>query len=449
MDQTPSVIPPPDAGTTLELRDRSRTVRRTIVFFLLGVLVLAVLGVYALDPWGWRTKDRGPGPTYHWEEAQKAIKERDFDEGRKHLQEYLKIVPFNAEACFLLARTCRREQDFRSWRKQLFHASQLQWPQEQIDLEFRLQQAQIGDVWSVEQTLLQDLKAKSGEDAELILEALAEGYLKNRSVAHIIQLTGPWMEQFPDDWLPHFYRATIQYAEGSRRQAIEEYRTVLKLNPDHGLAQLLLAGALMDDGQFKEALHLYETYLKENSGDPTALYGVANCHFSLGESDETRKTLRDLLVASPSDVRALYLQAKVALTDDRPAEALTWLRKAERLAPQEPEITHMFIVVLQRLNRPEQAEKYVQIQEIILGRQEQLGKLRKQLRREPGNVELRFQLGRINMLLGRDNEAEAWFHMVLHLDANHVETRNALKELEERNGRPLEASDNKSQLGKP
>jgi len=420
-----------------------------MVFCLLGVFILAAVGVYALDPSRWRTTNREPSMAYHWEEAQKAIKERDFDEGRKHLQEYLKIVPFNAEACFLLARTYRREQDFRSWRKQLFQASQLQWPQDQIDLEFRLQQAQIGDVWSVEQTLLQDLKAKSGADAELILEALAEGYLKNRSVAHIVQLTGPWMEQFPDDWLPHFYRATIQYAEGSRREAIEEYRTVLKLNPDHGLAQLLLAGALMDDGQFQEALHLYETYLKENSGDPSALYGVANCHFSLGESNETRKTLRDLLVASPGNVKALYLQAKVLLTDDRPAEALTWLRKAERLAPQEPEITNAMIFVLQRLNRSEEAKKYIQRQEIILNWQKQLGELRKQLRKEPGNVELRFQIGRINMLLDRDDEAAAWFQMVLHLDASHVETRKALKELDEKNGRSPEASDKKNQLGKP
>ena len=79
-----------------------------MVFSLLGVFILAAVGVYALDLSPWRTRNPERSTAYHWEEAQKAIKERDFDVGRKHLQEYLKIVPFNAEACFLLARTCRR-----------------------------------------------------------------------------------------------------------------------------------------------------------------------------------------------------------------------------------------------------------------------------------------------------------------------------------------------------
>jgi tetratricopeptide (TPR) repeat protein len=402
-----------------------------IVALVLVVAGLAGVGIYFLDPWHWRVK---PDPTadYHWEEAQKAIAERDFDDARQHLLKYLEILPFNAEAHFEMARASRRGLDFRGWRHHLMEAGQLQWPQEQIDFELQLYQAQTGNVWVVEQTLLEALKTRPASEMELILEALAEGYLKNHSLVKIQELTGPWIERSPEDWLPHLYRGHVQYVEGTRDKAIEEYRTVLKLNPDQGQAQLWLAGALMDDGRFDESLSLYESFLRENAGNADGLYGLANCQHSLGKTADARATLKGLLAVSPDHLKALYLQAKVEFAEDKPAEALKWLRRAERLAPREWTITNMMVPILQRLNQTEEAEKYIKRQEEILKWHGQLTDLRKQLRRDDANANLRFQIGRLNMLLGRDDEALSWFQMVLRLQPDHAETLKALQELSDR-----------------
>jgi len=336
----------------------------------------------------------------------------------------------------LMARTCRREHGpfyLAAWQQHLGEAAQLQWPKEQIDFEAQLHQAQRGDVWSVEPALVQGLETRPDAEVEMILEALAEGYLKNHTLAKLMELTDWWLDRFKNDWLPHLYRAQVNLREGSRTQAIEECRTVLKLNPDHNTAQLLLADALTGNGEFKEAQNLYESYLKENPGDANGLYGVAFCQFSLGKAAAARAALKETLDVSKDNFKVFFLQAKIEFADDKPEEALKWLRKAERLAPRESDITHTMIVVLQRLNRTEEAEKYVKRQQEILDSHDQLIKYRKQLRRDPFNVELRYQIGRLNMVLGRDDEAYEWFLMVLRLNPTHAETLKALQEWKERN----------------
>jgi tetratricopeptide (TPR) repeat protein len=439
MEPTPTVMNPlSNVSAPTATSHVSRMTRRKwqFLFLLLGLALLGVGVVYAMDPWNWRGGDRAPSAAFYWDEAHKAMEEREFGLAQQQLAKCLETWPLNAEAHFLMARACRREQGpfyLRPWQQHLIKAAQLEWPKEQINFEIQLQQAQMGDVWSVEGTLIEALKTKPASEVDMILEALAEGYLRNHSLAKILELTGPWIERSPEDWLPHLYRAHMQYREGSRTQAIEEYRTVLKLNPVHSGAQLLLAGALMDDGQFKEALAMYEAYLQENPGDTNGLFGLANCQFSLSKTAAARAALKEILDVSKDDIKALFLQAKIEFADDKPAESLKWLRKAERLAPRESDITNTMIVVLQRLNRTQEAEKYVKRQQEILELHDQLMKLRKQLRRDASNAELRYQIGKINADLGRDDEAHEWFQTALRLNPTHAETLKALEEWKERN----------------
>ena len=444
MEPTPTVMSPPaEIGpSSLKVGPRPNAARRTVVFSLLGAVVLAGLGagVYILDPWHWRTAQSEPSAAVHWDKAQQAMDDREFALARDHLGKCLEILPFNAEAHFLIARAWRREQgpNYQGpWQRHLLQARELQWPQEQIDFESQLQRAQSGDVWSVEPTLLDGLTTRSSDEVEMTLEALAEGYLRNHSLAKLLELTAWWLDRFPDQWLPHLYRANLQAREGTRAKAILEFQTVLKLNPDHDAAKLSLADTLMDDGQLKEALALFEAYLKENPGDPNALYGVASCQFSLGKSAAARAALKQILSISKNSVKPMILQAKIDYADDQPAEALRWLRQAERLAPSEPDITHTMIICLERLHRTEEAEKYIKRQREILDLHDQLINFRKQVRREPFNVELRYQIGRLNMLLNRDDEAYEWFQMVLRLNPKHAETLKALEEWRARNPEPV------------
>src|SRR5205823_10501918 len=110
-------------------------------------------------------------------------------------------------------------------------------------------------------------------------------------------------------------------------------------------------------------------------------------------------------------------------------EALKWLKQAEQLSPKESEIIHSIITVLRRLNQNQEADKYVLVRDEILRLHDQLSDLRKKLRKSPFDVETRYEIGRVNMLLDRDSDASDWFETVLHLDPQHAKTLQALEEL--------------------
>jgi len=408
--------------------------RLGLVCLIVIPCVVGGIGIYLIDPWRWHSSSAGHDLTGQLETAQKALADRELETARDQLEQILALCPFNAEAQFLTARAYRRLQNFPAWRSHLFEATRLFWPRKQIEFEFQLQQAQIGDVWSVEHLLLDALDSRPPDEVELIQEALAEGYLKNHSVDKIMQLTGPWLERSPEAWLPHYYRGQVQFEEGTRRAAIEEFKSVLKLNPDYSLARLWLAGVLADEGQFKEALDLFETFLKENPGEPNGLFGLANCQFSLGHAGAARQALKELRSVAPPNPRALYLQAKLDADED-PAKAIEWLRQAEQLAPKEIEIANTMIVLLGRLNRKDEAKVYVERREEILALHDKMSKLKKELRKNPASADIRFQIGQVNVLLDRDSDAYDWFQTALRMDPNHQKTLKAL-ELLAKKGEP-------------
>src|SRR5262245_31875998 len=76
---------------------------------LLGLAMLGMGVVYALDPWHWRKADGASNAAFYWDEAHKAMEEREFGLAQQHLAKCLEAWPLNAEAHFLMARTCRRE----------------------------------------------------------------------------------------------------------------------------------------------------------------------------------------------------------------------------------------------------------------------------------------------------------------------------------------------------
>src|SRR5205823_186963 len=82
----------------------------------------------------------------HWQQANEAIVAREFPQAIAHLERCLESWPLNAEAHFLMARTCRRANQLSDWQQHLARAAVLNWPKDQIDLEMQLQRAQRGDI---------------------------------------------------------------------------------------------------------------------------------------------------------------------------------------------------------------------------------------------------------------------------------------------------------------
>lgn len=68
-------------------------------------------------------------------------------------------------------------------------------------------------------------------------------------------------------------------------------------------------------------------------------------------SDQLKRELQTRLAANPQDLDALALKAQILLQEGQPDEALTLLRQAQKLAPQQAKLRHLLVKVLLALVR--------------------------------------------------------------------------------------------------
>jgi Tfp pilus assembly protein PilF len=392
-----------------------------------GFLALAAGSYGMVRVWARPADKPQTGVQYHWDEAQRALEADDLALARTHLRHCLEICPANAEAHFLLARLGRRADDPAECQSHLGKARALQWPKEEIDLERTLLQAQSGNARRVEKKLIEQLKS-FGTDRGLILEALVKGYLEIYSFRDVEIWATQWLTSFPADWRPWYYRGRAYQLTQRFDHAIADYRRALEHKPGHGPARLGLASSLMINGQFAEALAQFQSYLDAHADDPGALMGVANCQASLGEPEAARSALDRLAGLGQESAGALLVRARLEMADGAPAAAWTLLKRAEALAPSEPDITQGLILALRQLGKNPEADEYERKLHAVYAQYAELQALQRKVLREPDNPALRHEVGVFFLKLGREEEAGRWLHSVLRLDPEHQATHRVLAE---------------------
>ena len=245
------------------------------------------------DPWHWWGHPSSPHAVReHWEQARLALEERDFPLARKHLDRCLEICPVNAEAQFLMARTCRRDGDAAAWREHLTMAESMDWLQEQILLERQLQQAASGNSWSVEQKLLEQLNHLPPEEV-LILEALVSGYLNNVRYTDAIEITATWLRRHPEDWLGYLYRGRAYQGLSLFPRAIENFEEALKRHPNFLITHLWLAcGSPLRAGLGAlPSLHSGRAAAAGHPARPGLVSGIAGATRSAGHHGPTASAI--------------------------------------------------------------------------------------------------------------------------------------------------------------
>ncbi|MBX9582813.1 MAG: tetratricopeptide repeat protein, partial [Gemmataceae bacterium] len=321
------------------------------MFVGLALLAVAAGGL----GWWWAARPRpAPDPTLaRLGEAKAALAAAHFPEARDHLRAVLDDWPLDAETHFLLAQTSRRDDDLPIWDYHLRAAARLQWPADEVEREQLLARIQAGDLRRAD-----SLPPAADPDADvLVTEALAKGCLAAFRLDELLAVTKDWADRRPNDWQPYFLRGQ-GYAYGRLlNRAADEYRAVLARYPGHPTARVRLGSALMVDGLYDPARAEFETFLTTNPHHPEALVGLANCQINLAQPDAARATLDRLFAAAPDHPGGCYLRAQLDAPTD-PAAALDWLRRAEKRAPHETDITNALVRVLTQLGRADEAARY-------------------------------------------------------------------------------------------
>lgn len=366
---------------------------------------------------------------YHWEKAQKAIESHDFLVAVEHLNVCSEVWPSNAETHFLLARTCRRVGEYAVARAYLAKAEQLNWPVEAIDLEYKLIEAQSGNVRRVERALIHHLQAGHHEEVQ-ILEALVDGYVSLRYVDDIVRWSDVWIYKYPNDWRPFAARATAMEFENIPSKdnlAIRDYERVLELKPDHWGIRWRLGELLRRQGRYGEALPHLRLCHQQDPDDPNYVLALSRCLLSSGGQRQAREVLaRWLDQHTDQNAQIFFARGLVELDLDQPEVAMHWLQKAEKINPRDEETLTTLAHVLRQFGQQEKSQDYARKAKDIHNLVEKLRIVLRRARANPEDASLRSEAGQTLLQLGREQDGLHWLSAALTLDANHSPTHRAL-----------------------
>ncbi len=437
-----TALPPGRSGSFIARWRRPRTGWVGGVLLVLGGLA----AVWWWNPWSKPPANNPEGGAEPWRLAQAALAANDVTTAKQELEKCAKAWPTSAETHFLLAQTCRRLDDMEGWRMHLHRAVLLHWSPRKIQIEQQLMIAQSGGLASVEESLLDQVNHFPPEE-ELILEALARGYIYNDRLADAVGLADLWAKHHPQNWLPWYYRGLANRAKHFNNKAEADFERVLELNPDQLDSQLTLAILYQGEGRYADATPLLEKYLSHRAGDSDALYALATCQNAQGQTSAAAATLQQLLAKNKNHAAGLLLQGKIRLAEGKLDDALVSLRQAHALKPNSLEVLQNLALVLAQLHRTAEAAPYqkraAKLQEVS----QQLGKLERMIQQSPDAVDLRYQAAMLCLKTGWEEESAHWFQTILYIDPNHRPTHRALADYYASHGDPRRAAYHRRRAG--
>jgi tetratricopeptide (TPR) repeat protein len=385
-----------------------------LVGFLLTLLALVGFAAY-LGARQWRR-------AHEFRAVRQALDRRDYAQARALVARCLDRWPQDAEVRLLAAQAARRGGDFAEAEKQLALCQQLQGDPDGIRLERVLAIAQEGDPTRVEGYLLSP--DRRPEEAVLVFEAFAQGYLKAQRPSEALYCLDHWLKHQPANVRALLWRGQVLERWNELEEAVASYRRAAAADPDHEQAERLLALALARSDRAEEAVGRLERLRRP--GDVEVLLGLARCRLSLRQPDEARRLLDEVLAQDPRNAEALGERGKLALHTGRPAEAESWLNRALAQAPYDRDTNYTLYLCLEQQKRKAEAARVLEKVERIRTDLQRVSDLRRQVAASPRDASLRSQVGVIFLRNGQTEEGLRWLRSALQLDPHHAEAREAL-----------------------
>jgi tetratricopeptide (TPR) repeat protein len=372
---------------------------------------------------------------YHLRAAKQALARHQLAQARAHLALCLGVWSDSGEAHLLAARAARRAGAYDEAEQQLRACERLDGVPEVLELERALAVVQRGDPTRFDGWLLAAVD-RGHPDSALILEALAQGYLRTYRLAQAEACLTRWLESEPENGQALLWRGDVYERRQQWTLARNDYRRAVAADPDNDAARLRLADALLNLNQAGEAIGHYEQLRPRLPGNSAVLLGLARCRRDLGDLREARHIFDVVLSVAPHNVGALHDRGRLALQLDLPAEAEEWLLKALRLAPQDREVLYTLYQCLQARGKTEEAKEYKARLDETEAQLSRLADLTKRITAAPHDADLRCEAGRIFLKSGQDREGLRWLASALQENPRHAATHATLAAYYERHGRP-------------
>jgi len=361
---------------------------------------------------------------YHLHRAQTAYEQRQWDQAREWLQAAAESDPTRAETQFLLARVYRKLAQPNQVTGHLDRARKLGFPEMKLQREWWLMMAQAGQLLQVEHRLA-GLLAEADQDGPEICEAFVNGYCLNLRFREALTLITAWEADWPESAEPHYQRGNLWFARSVWRDAEQSFRQTLaiedRFDARHKLAQCLLQQHRTDqaEAEFRACLDRQPRHIP-------SLIGLANCLTGSMRIDEARDLFKQVVKLDADHFESRRVLGQLALSDNRPQDALRWLQPLAEKWPEDWSIAYLTAQALRDTGKQEEASRRFEMMRRAETSLDRLEELVEQIEQTPLDVEKRYQIGDMVLRFRSRKEGVAWLKSALLIDPAHQPARQAL-----------------------
>lgn len=372
-------------------------------------------------------------------QIQTAIDREDLSAARRSLEEFLESHPNDAEAIYLLGSAARRQGDLITFRNCMETATTKDWPKSAIDFQYQLLNVQLG---KGDQALQQELLAKgdgspqiSDSVAAQIYQAIAYGHLATYRLKEAWEASEYWLQWQPNSIAAHLLKADIYERIGDPTQAIEQFRSILKIDPSQPAARAQLGRGLLEQNQVEDALTLFEGLVQENIASPKVQIDYADALLRLGRTAEAKRALQgafSLGLGRDERARASALRGQISMDEGNWEAAAADFLVAIEIAPDRTQTYFLLSTTLNRLEQPTLAEQYrLQGEKLQASATENFQKIRNvlaQILDRPTDPELRTNVGRMMIEQGKVAEGLRWVETALQYDPKYTPALDVIRQ---------------------
>ncbi|GAB4136040.1 hypothetical protein JCM17478_22390 [Thermopirellula anaerolimosa] len=369
-----------------------------------------------VGPW-WQTQR-------HRERGRELILRHQSAEALPELREALRYNSHDADTLFLLARAYRHQGDWERADWLLTRAESLGLNPRRVQRERWLIQAQSGDLQAAEPHLRELLIDQEGDALETC-QAYVLGYFANLRFDDARRLLDTWQKDHPQDAQVYYLRGYLNQAMAHFPEAAEAYRQALKIEPDRDEVRRRLAEVLMEMRNYDEAAKVLEYARQSGKSASEAVLLRAECSYRAGRVAEAREALESLVSQGVDGFAARSLLGEIYLAEGDFASALPHLERAAAERPFDVTVRNALVQTLRGLGRDDDARphaEYVAQAEPALRRLEQLIRTAVE---QPGDSEIRCEIGAILLRYGDPSDAARWLRSALQLNPREA-TAHAL-----------------------
>ena len=283
----------------------------------------------------------------------------------------------------------------------------------------------------------------------ILQDDLAVAYSRNGNAAMAVQLLSGLVKRYPKS-AQHRNDLGVAYAQLAQyRQAGDEFREALRLNPTDQAIRLSYVRNLALLAEFGTALPEIQTYMRHAPHDFEGLSLLGAVDRGLGKYAEAESALRQALALDANDYDVRYNLGFVLAKLGKPREALVQLQKALDLNPASTEARFQLAAVLRGLGQEQEARdqlavfqqtKQQSVQENVAGTkvneaneflrareyQRAADLYRESLAEDPGNARTWYNLSLALDALGKVEEEREALEKAVSLDASIAAPHNQL-----------------------